>query len=72
MYHLVQNFKKRYNGKVFDDDLWASSYSWSPYMFEKHYQAMVVAKPEAMKYLKKLIRNFGPGASIGHCQRLIM
>ena len=37
MYHLVQNFKKRYNGKVFDDHLWASSYSWSPYIFEKHY-----------------------------------
>ena len=27
MYHLVQNFKKRYNGKVFDDHLWASLYS---------------------------------------------
>ena len=53
MYHLLQNFKKRYSGKVFDDHLWASSYSWSPYMFEKHYQAMAVAKPEAMKYLQE-------------------
>ena len=53
IYHLVQNFKKRYSGKVFDDHLWASSFSWSPYMFEKHYQAMVVAKPEAMKYLQE-------------------
>ena len=51
MYHLVQNFKKRYSGKVFDDHLWTSSYSWSPYMFEKHYQAMVATKPEAIKYL---------------------
>jgi hypothetical protein len=23
MYHLVQYFKKRYSGKVFDDHLWA-------------------------------------------------
>ena len=51
MYHLVRNFKKRYSGKVFDDHLWASSYSWSNYMFEKHYQAMADAKPEAMVYL---------------------
>jgi hypothetical protein len=53
MWHLVQNFKKRYSGKVFEDHLWASSYSWSPYMFEKHYQAMAEAKPEAMKYLQQ-------------------
>ena len=53
MYHLVQNFKKRYSGRVFDDHLWASSYSWSPYMFKKHYEAMAAAKPEAMKYLQE-------------------
>jgi hypothetical protein len=52
MWHLVQNFKKKYSGKIFEDHLWASSYSWSPYMFEKHYQAMAEAKPEAMKYLQ--------------------
>lgn len=52
MWHLVQNFKKRYSGKVFEDHLWASSYSWSPYMFELHYQVMAAAKPEAMKYLQ--------------------
>ena len=38
MYHLVQNFKKRYSGKTFDDHLWQFAYSWNPYMFEKHYQ----------------------------------
>jgi len=27
MYHLVQNFKKRYNGQIFYDHLWASAYS---------------------------------------------
>jgi hypothetical protein len=53
MYHLVQNFKKNYSGQVFDDHLWAAAYSWNPYMFEKHYQAMADVKPEAMKYLQK-------------------
>jgi hypothetical protein len=53
MYHLVQNFKKRYNGKIFDDHLWAAAYSWSPYMFNKHYQTMAQAKPEAMVYLQE-------------------
>ena len=51
MYHLVHNFKKRFNGQVFDDHLWAASYSWSPYMFNKHYQAMAAARPDAMIYL---------------------
>lgn len=53
MYHLVQNFKKRHSGQIFDDHLWASAYSWSPCMFDKHYQAMAAVKPEAMKYLKE-------------------
>ena len=53
MYHLVQNFKKRYNGQIFYDHIWASAYSWNPYMFEKHYQMMAEKKPEAMKYLQE-------------------
>ena len=52
-WHLVQNFKKRFSGKFFDDHLWASAYSWSKYLFEKHYPTMAVAKPEAMKYLQQ-------------------
>ena len=53
MYHLVQNFKKRYSGQIFDENLWQSAYSWNPYIFEKHYQAMAEHKPEAMKYLQE-------------------
>ena len=48
MWHLVQNFKKRYSGKVFDEHLWASAYSWNLYMFEKHIQAMAAANPAAI------------------------
>ena len=39
--------------RFFVDHLWASAYSWSPYMFEKHYQAMAAAKPEAMKWFQE-------------------
>jgi len=53
MWHLVQNFKKRFHGKVFDDHLWASSYSWNSYLFEKHWSAMAAAKPAAMVYLQQ-------------------
>jgi hypothetical protein len=51
MWHLVQNFKKRYSGKVFDEHLWQATYSWNTYMFEKHYLAMAAENPESMKYL---------------------
>ncbi|XP_034570079.1 uncharacterized protein [Setaria viridis] len=53
MWHLAQSFKKRFSGKIFYEHLWPSSYSWSKYMFEKHYQAMAAAKPKAMKYLQE-------------------
>jgi hypothetical protein len=53
MLHLVMIFKKRYSGKIFDDQLWAAAYSWSPYFFEKHWKAMDEAKPVAMNYIKE-------------------
>ena len=52
MFHLVTNFKK-YHGKVFDHHLWASAYSWNPYVFEKHWLAMEKEKPAATAYLRK-------------------
>ena len=51
MFHLVTNFKKRYHGKVFDDHLWSATYSWNPYLFEKHWLAMENAKPAATNWL---------------------
>ncbi|WVZ73224.1 hypothetical protein U9M48_021561 [Paspalum notatum var. saurae] len=63
MWHLVQTFKKRHNGKVFDDHLWASAYSWNSYVFEKHWAAMAAAKPEAMQFLKDNHKKFGQGVN---------
>jgi hypothetical protein len=53
MWHLVQNFKKRFTGKVFGEHLWASAYSWNSYMFEKHIETMAVANLATMKYLQQ-------------------
>jgi hypothetical protein len=53
MWHLVQNFKKRFSGKVFDEHLWAAAYSWNSYMFKKHINAMAEANPAAMTYLQQ-------------------
>jgi hypothetical protein len=52
MVHLVNNFKKSYRGKVFDDNLWPAAYAWNPYYFDKHWKAMAEAKPAAVKYLR--------------------
>lgn len=48
--HLVNNFKKRFHGKVFDDNLWPAAYAWNPYYFNKHWHAMAEAKPSAVKH----------------------
>ncbi|VAH75514.1 unnamed protein product [Triticum turgidum subsp. durum] len=53
MFHLVSNFKKKFYGKVFDDHLWAAAYSWNPYIFEKNWAAMDLAKPTATAYLRR-------------------
>lgn len=53
MFHLVQNFRKRWRGKGFEDHLWVAAYSWHPYFFEKHWAAMEAAKPATMEYLRK-------------------
>jgi hypothetical protein len=53
MLHLVKNFKKQYNGKIFEDHLWPAAYSWSPYFFEKHWKAMEEAYPAAMNYIRQ-------------------
>ncbi|WVZ63201.1 hypothetical protein U9M48_012852 [Paspalum notatum var. saurae] len=47
MFHL-----KKYRGKVFTEHLWAAAYSWHPYFFEKHWDAMEKAKPKATQYLR--------------------
>ena len=53
MYHLVSNFKKRYSGEVFDENLWAAAYSWNPYLFGKHWTKMESTNPNATDYLRK-------------------
>jgi hypothetical protein len=47
------DFMKQFRGKVFDDHLWAESYSWNPYLFGKHWAAMEATKTSATNYLRK-------------------
>ena len=53
MYHLVSNFKKRYSGKVFDENLWAAAHSWNPYLLQKHWTKIEATNPDATDYLRK-------------------
>ena len=53
MLHLVKNFKKRYTGQIFEENLWPAAYSWSPYFFEKHWKLMEEAVPESMDYIRQ-------------------
>ena len=53
MLHLVKNFKKRYTGKIFEENIWTAVYSWSPYFFEKHWTLMEEACPPAMDYIRQ-------------------
>jgi len=69
MLHLVMNFKKRYSGKIFDDHLWPTAYSWSPYYFEKHWKAMEEAKPSAMMYIRQWHTRIWTRSQFGtHCK----
>jgi len=40
MRHLVTNFKKKYKGKVFDDNLWPSAYTCSLKKHNRHLKAL--------------------------------
>jgi transposase-like protein len=53
MFHLVNNFKKRWHGKIFDDNMWPAAYAWNSYAFNKHWLAIVAAKPDAMAWVRK-------------------
>ena len=53
MLHLVKNFKKRYTGQIFEENLWPAAYSWSPYFFEKHWKLMEEAVSESMDYIRQ-------------------
>ncbi|RLN13000.1 hypothetical protein C2845_PM09G01870 [Panicum miliaceum] len=59
MFHLVTNFKKRFSGKVFDEHLWAAAYSWNPYIFRKHWQAMENENQQQLHILGIGIKSCG-------------
>jgi hypothetical protein len=51
MRHLVANFGKYYKGKIYDDNLWPSSLTYSLKKFNFHLNQMY-AKPEVKEYME--------------------
>lgn len=51
MRHLVTNFKKKFRGKVFDENLWPAAYAWQPEQFDEHMSKMIEANPDVHTYL---------------------
>lgn len=51
MRHLVQNFTKKFRGKVYDDNLWPASYTCSLKKHEHHLREMYKANPLVKEYM---------------------
>jgi hypothetical protein len=69
MLYLVMNFKKRFSGNIFDDDLYTVAYTWSSYLFEKHWKAMNGARPAAMPYIRQNHTRIWTRSQFGtHCK----
>lgn len=50
MRHLVENFNKKFKGKVFDDNLWPAAYSYSKKRYDQHI-SKIATNAKAIKWL---------------------
>jgi hypothetical protein len=53
MRHLVTNFKKKFNGKVYDENLWPAAYAWQIEKYEEHMDNMRLSSDEVQPWLDK-------------------
>ena len=53
MRHLAGNFKKKFRGKVFDDNLWPAAYTCSKKKYNQHLREMYDENPEVQLYLEQ-------------------
>ena len=51
MRHLAHNSKKKYKGKVYDENLWSASYTCSLRKHEHHLRVLYDHNPEVKEYL---------------------
>ena len=51
MRHLAQNFKKKFRGKVYDENLWPASYTCSLRKHEHHLRVLYAHNPLVKEYM---------------------
>ena len=51
MRHLAHNFKKKFNGKVYDENLWPASYTCSKRKHEHHLRVLYAQNPLVKEYM---------------------
>jgi hypothetical protein len=77
MVHLVSNFKKRYSGKIFEDHLWPTSYSWShihgaPTFFRSIGKQWKMLNQKQWLIYGNGILRYGQEVNSGHIAKLTM
>ena len=55
--HMIMNFRKKFHGKVFEENLWPAAYTYSPAKHNHHMDKIMEANPEAIAYLDEWHSN---------------
>jgi hypothetical protein len=51
MRHLVTNFKKRFHGKVYDENLWPATYAWQPKKYDQHMENITATNSKIQPWI---------------------
>lgn len=57
MRRLVTNFKKRFHGKVYDDNLWPAAYAWQIERYEGHMEKIRSSNVDVQPWIEKYHLN---------------
>ena len=55
--HMIMNFRKKFHGKVFEENLWPAAYTYSPAKHNHHMKKIMEASPAAIAYLDEWHSN---------------
>jgi hypothetical protein len=51
MRHLVTNFKKRFHGKLYDENLWLAAYAWQLEKYDQHMENITATNSEIQPWI---------------------
>uniref|UniRef100_A0A0A8Z6S2 SWIM-type domain-containing protein n=1 Tax=Arundo donax TaxID=35708 RepID=A0A0A8Z6S2_ARUDO len=51
MRHLWTNFKKKYRGDVYDNNMWPAARAYRPEKFQYHFNQVIHASPDIIEYM---------------------